>query len=182
MIRLKKKSETISVMMLTKRQAYIQNLIQSHDGLSVSEILVLLENSKVKKISRITLIRDLNALIESSFIKRSDKARSTRYFAIFFNPLLRAFNIKEYFKTKNRNPRYQTFNFDIFDKLHGLFSEPEILELENINRKFQVNINQFSETVIQKEVERITVEFSWKSSQIEGNTYSLLDTERLIKD
>ncbi|MFH1859136.1 MAG: Fic family protein [Patescibacteria group bacterium] len=33
-----------------------------------------------------------------------------------------------------------------------------------------------------KEFERLTIELSWKSSQIEGNTYSLIDTEILIKD
>ncbi|MDB5274953.1 MAG: Fic family protein, partial [Chitinophagaceae bacterium] len=33
-----------------------------------------------------------------------------------------------------------------------------------------------------KELERFVIEFSWKSSKIEGNTYTLLDTERLIRD
>ena len=32
-----------------------------------------------------------------------------------------------------------------------------------------------------KELERFTIELSWKSSKIEGNTYSLLDTEALVK-
>ena len=36
--------------------------------------------------------------------------------------------------------------------------------------------------IIKKEFERLTVELSWKSSQIEGNTYSLIDTEILIKE
>lgn len=31
-------------------------------------------------------------------------------------------------------------------------------------------------------MERLTIELSWKSSQIEGNTYSLLETERLFKE
>lgn len=31
-----------------------------------------------------------------------------------------------------------------------------------------------------KELERFTIELSWKSSRIEGNTYTLLDTEKLI--
>ena len=31
-------------------------------------------------------------------------------------------------------------------------------------------------------MERLGVDLSWKSSQIEGNTYSLLETERLLKD
>ncbi|MGB0931794.1 MAG: Fic family protein, partial [Chitinophagales bacterium] len=33
-----------------------------------------------------------------------------------------------------------------------------------------------------KELERLAIDLSWKSSQIEGNTYSLLETERLLKE
>jgi Fic family protein len=33
-----------------------------------------------------------------------------------------------------------------------------------------------------KDLERFVIELSWKSSKIEGNTYTLLDTERLIKE
>jgi len=36
--------------------------------------------------------------------------------------------------------------------------------------------------LIRRERERMTIELSWKSSQFEGNTYSLLETESLIKD
>ena len=35
---------------------------------------------------------------------------------------------------------------------------------------------------IAKEMERLGIDLSWKSSQIEGNTYSLLETERLLKE
>jgi Fic family protein len=33
-----------------------------------------------------------------------------------------------------------------------------------------------------KELERLAIDLSWKSSQIEGNTYSLLETEKLLKE
>jgi Fic family protein len=33
-----------------------------------------------------------------------------------------------------------------------------------------------------KELERLAIDLSWKSSQIEGNTYLLLETERLLKE
>ena len=33
-----------------------------------------------------------------------------------------------------------------------------------------------------EEMERLGIDLSWKSSQIEGNTYSLLETERLLKE
>ena len=39
-----------------------------------------------------------------------------------------------------------------------------------------------SELEYRKEMERLGVDLSWKSSQIEGNTYSLLETERLLKE
>ena len=39
-----------------------------------------------------------------------------------------------------------------------------------------------TELEYRKEMERLGVDLSWKSSQIEGNTYSLLETERLLKD
>jgi Fic family protein len=35
---------------------------------------------------------------------------------------------------------------------------------------------------MRKEIERLNIDFSWKSSKIEGNTYSLLETEQLIKN
>lgn len=42
--------------------------------------------------------------------------------------------------------------------------------------------HNFSRTEYLKELERLAIDLSWKSSQIEGNTYSLLETERLLKD
>ena len=48
--------------------------------------------------------------------------------------------------------------------------------------KFQKNVAQLSEIEYKKEFERLAIDLSWKSSQIEGNTYSLLETERLLKE
>ena len=41
--------------------------------------------------------------------------------------------------------------------------------------------NEMDDRTVQ-EMERLGVDLSWKSSQIEGNTYSLLETERLLKE
>ena len=45
---------------------------------------------------------------------------------------------------------------------------------------FAENISKLSAAQYRKEMERLGVDLSWKSSQIEGNTYSLLETERLL--
>ena len=167
--------------MLTKRQEFILNQIQTLQRLSVSEIDSLIKQSPFEDISRPTLIRELNVLINRSFITRSGNGKAAKYTAIYKNPVLRAFDKETYFSTENRTiKRY--FDFEIFQNLKEIFRSKEILELQKLNKTFQTNLKTFPQNVIQKEFERITVEFSWKSSQIEGNTYSLLDTERLIKE
>jgi len=63
-----------------------------------------------------------------------------------------------------------------------IFSEHEKRTLQGLKDEYQNNIANLSPTLYQKELERLTIELSWKSSQIEGNTYSLLETERLFKE
>ena len=52
----------------------------------------------------------------------------------------------------------------------------------NKTEKYKVKINTLSPVVQSKELERFIIELSWKSSKIEGNTYTLLDTEKLIRE
>jgi Fic family protein len=70
------------------------------------------------------------------------------------------------------------FNFDIFEALKALDITTnwngEINEV-NIEENYLNQLNK-------KELERYIIEFSWKSSKIEGNTFTLLDTEELIKN
>lgn len=47
---------------------------------------------------------------------------------------------------------------------------------------FQEKTKASTPSIHKKELERFIIELAWKSSKIEGNTYSILDTERLIRD
>ena len=47
---------------------------------------------------------------------------------------------------------------------------------------FSENISKLSPDSRTKEMERLGIDLSWKSSQIEGNTYTLLETEKLLKE
>ena len=78
----------------------------------------------------------------------------------------------------------ESFNFQIIEQLSAiqLFSKPELEILEKQQEKFRLNVSQLSEVEYNKEMERLAIDLSWKSSQIEGNTYSLLETERLLKE
>jgi Fic family protein len=61
------------------------------------------------------------------------------------------------------------------------FSESELQYLKQLNEIYQSNYLKANKSIRDKELERFTIELSWKSSKIEGNTYSILDTETLIK-
>ena len=51
-----------------------------------------------------------------------------------------------------------------------------------MQNQFENNVKELSEASYKKEFERLAIDLSWKSSQIEGNTYSLLETELLLKE
>lgn len=64
----------------------------------------------------------------------------------------------------------------------AVFNELELSKLVFLQEQFRKNTSLLSELEYKKELERLAIDLSWKSSQIEGNTYSLLETERLLKD
>jgi len=163
------------------RQQNIVNFIQSKAEVSNSEILDFLGDS----IERTTLQRDLNFLQKRGLIVKSGSGRGTVYFVLEINKISIPVNIKEYFNV----PYFQreikkSFNFEIFNILsHDIFAAEEKEKLEKLQKEFRKNFSKYdSQTIINKEFERIMIEFSWKSSAIEGNTYSLLGTEALIKN
>ena len=63
-----------------------------------------------------------------------------------------------------------------------LFTDAERKQLTALQATYRSNVAQQDPITYQKEVERLAIDLSWKSSQIEGNTYSLLETERLLKE
>lgn len=129
---------------------------------------------KSLKISKATLSRDLSNLLLQKLIKSSGVGRATIYVAIDKNPLLKPTQKKLLNKTV-------FFNFEIFNHLSNLFTQKEISHLNNIHKSLNGQIVKLGNTIAKKELERFVIELAWKSSQIEGNTYSLLETEALIK-
>ena len=79
----------------------------------------------------------------------------------------------------------ESFNFDLIrDVLPKveIFTKEELSVLFAAQREFEKNTEGMTDLEYHKEMERLGVDLSWKSSQIEGNTYSLLETERLLRD
>jgi Fic family protein len=163
------------------RQNKIVSLMKEQAEVSVSDILSFLSVD----IDRKTLQRDLKELEEKFFIFKKGTGKSTTYFLSEAYKILEEVNIKEYFDVPYlaREVR-ESFNFEIFATLeNNIFTAEEQQKLEDLQKEFVKNFSKYdSQTLINKEFERIMIEFSWKSSVIEGNTYSLLGTEALIKN
>lgn len=166
---------------LIPRQQYILNLINKKD--SIGRLAVEKEIKKIYPASKPTVARDLALLLKKRLIKTSGKGKNTVYSAYVNNPLLREFNIDQYFQLDpdQRSDVKKTFNFDIYRYLGNIFSEKEKEDIQNISKSFFKESQNIAPDIYQKELERFIIEFAWKSSKIEGNTYSLLDTETLIK-
>lgn len=78
-----------------------------------------------------------------------------------------------------------SFNFELIrEQLPdvNLFTEDERMHLAELQSEFRSHVDEMSENEYYKEMERLGIDLSWKSSQIEGNTYSLLETERLLRE
>ncbi len=135
--------------------------------------------------SRETITRDLSFLCQQNILDKKGAGAFVVYSLSDTYQILKEIDVEKYFSTPyvERKVR-ENFNFEIFKILKGdIFTEKEKRKLENLHDKFISNFSKYkSQTLINKEFERIMIEFSWKSSAIEGNTYSLLSTEALIKE
>lgn len=133
-----------------------------------------------------TLKRLIAALVKNEDIVVEGKARATRYRLSNQAHLLMPLNLDTYFAQDVDERKMQTsFNFELIrDQLPSvsLFTEEERLHLEELQKEFRQHVEEMTQNEYNKEMERLGIDLSWKSSQIEGNTYSLLETERLLRE
>jgi len=165
--------------LLNERQKKILNLLKERGKLSRLELTESV--SQRKTYSKITLIRDLNHLLKEKLISSVGKGRAIRYFLPTINPLLSYFDIEAYFE---KNPEERSgkkdFEKDIFAKLGNLFTDEEEDRWKKASEEYKKRIKNLDKSIYKRELERFIVEFAWKSAQIEGNTYDLLETETLL--
>ncbi len=171
-------NETIA---LNPRQKAIANLLATEGSLSREQLAKQL--ASVFPVSKATLARDLAYLIEHRLIEATGNGPNTAYRSSNGHPLLNYIDLKQYFafEPDERKAALRSFSKDIFSKLPNILSPVERQDLQQIFRSFEQVTDTLEPTILQRELERYVIELSWKSSKIEGNTYTLLETETLIK-
>lgn len=133
-----------------------------------------------------TLKRMIAAGIKAGDIVAEGKARATRYRLSPQAQLLMPLNLDTYFALEVDERQVQSsYNFELINGLLAetrLFSDKELAHLDALQDEFRQHVNELTDNEYRKEMERLGIDLSWKSSQIEGNTYTLLETERLLRE
>ena len=133
-----------------------------------------------------TLKRMIAAGIKAGDIVAEGKARATRYRLSPQAQLLMPLNLDTYFALEVDERQVQSsYNFELINGLLAetrLFSDKEQVHLDALQEEFRQHISELTDNEYRKEMERLGIDLSWKSSQIEGNTYTLLETERLLRE
>lgn len=168
--------------MLNKRQDAILGYIRQNTTTAVSVVFSFIQQ-QWPTVSKITINRDLKKLVQLKLLVQTGSGRGVVYVLAPAYSIVKPIDVEKYFaiETDERSIKSR-FNFEIFSQLPSIFSEEETTQLQNLHQLYQSKIKKLPPDALRKEFERLTIELSWKSSKIEGNTYTLLETEQLIKE
>lgn len=168
-------------MATAKNEKEILDFIIEHPRASSTEVELGLKSMALATIKRV-----LNRLVADNHILIEGKGKATRYLVSPAYELLKPINVDEYF-TKEIDERIikTAYNHDLISGVLAnstIFTKDENEKLQKLQSVYIKKSSQLTPFEYKKELERLAIDLSWKSSQIEGNTYSLLETERLLKD
>ncbi len=155
-------------MRLNKNTLYILLFLLSGDATAPEA------SKKMPELDIRSVQRALERLTQLNLIERSGPKNNPSY-AISYSFLIEAIIPVKILEDENRPE--SSFNHELIDWL----GEIPINELEQKFHNAHASITT-NHRISAKELEYLTVELSWKSSALEGNTYTLLDTQLLLTE
>ena len=168
--------------MIDNREQQIIDFIKKTGECSSKEIF---DNVSIS-VSYATLKRILTTLKSSNYLASSGQGKGTKYVLSPSFELIQPIDIEKYYEKEiDERQINENFNLTIINDVlsnYNSFTDSELEKLAELQKEYKSNISELTENEYKKELERLAIDLSWKSSQIEGNTYSLLETERLLKE
>lgn len=182
------------VTITNQQEKILKAIILFPEGASIEEI----QKAADLGIDKRQFQRRLNTLIESGQINRTGKSRGTKYHT------LKA----EKIETSEINPEFELLISKEGVEIISQVSSPEEKRIpvsynknfleeykpnvdfylsteqrENLRKIGRIGDNSIQEagTYAKQILQKLLIDLSWNSSRLEGNTYSLLETEELIK-
>jgi Fic family protein len=133
-----------------------------------------------------TVKRTLQGLVTAKVAEVVGNGKSTKYRLTKTYAITATIDVAEYFKKEIDERVIQPgFNLSFISttlKQVSIFTDEEYAALNALQNIYKGNAAKLSKAAYSKELERLAIDLSWKSSQIEGNTYSLLETEHLLRE
>jgi prophage maintenance system killer protein len=168
--------------MIDNRKQQVIDFVKKNGQSSSKEIF----DGVAESFSYATLKRILTDLKANDYLLTKGQGKGTKYLLSPAYELIRTIDIDKYYEKEiDEREIIENFNLGVITdvlKNYNSFTESELEKLALLQKEYQKNISELSETEYKKELERLAIDLSWKSSQFEGNTYTLLETERLLKE
>lgn len=168
---------------ISQKQQNILEIILGNGQLQSSDV----HKEIIKRgndLSLVSVKRILSDMATQGLLVVSGSARSTAYdisniARVFFN-----IDAKKYIEAEpDKRNGSSKYNFEYFSQFPlDIFDQTELEILDTATKNYKQKTRNLSDVLEKKELLRLIIELSWKSSKIEGNTYTLLDTEKLIVD
>ena len=156
--------------LLSDKADLIISYIKQHPVSSSKEIYDALG----LEVSHATFKRGLQGLVSENLITASGKLKGTKYEISQTYDILRTLDVEEYFKKEiDERVILKGFNYTLINETLtkvSLFSKTELEHLNDLQKQYTKNSSKLSEAEFKNELERLAVDLSWKSSQIEGHT------------
>jgi hypothetical protein len=172
-------------------QVVMQAIARATDGLALAQIEAQLPHPPTRR----TLQRWLVELMAQQRLRKSGQGRGTRYWtagaeAPWVHPLAQtliplsapARDIEAHVcqPVQMRTPVGYNRHFLDSYRPNTTFYLPDAMRAELLAQGQAANANAPAGTYARQIANRLLIDLSWNSSRLEGNTYSLLETERLI--
>lgn len=133
-----------------------------------------------------TIKRILQNLLSENLIVSTGKGKGTKYQLSPVYDLIRSIDVDQYFQKEIDERKIRNnFNYQLISEILSqvsIFTEQELNHLSELQNQYKLKSSRLTKNEYNKAIEQLAIDLIWKSSQIEGNTYSLLETERLIKE
>ena len=134
------------------------------------------------KISLVTIKRALSDMAKSGLLVVSGSGPTTSYEISIKGRLFLPVDAEKYCAVEpDKRFGLDKYNFELLPAMPAnIFEKNELKILKTATEEYKKRTKNTSAVIQKKELERLVIELAWKSSKIEGNTYTLLDTEKLI--
>lgn len=151
--------------------------------MSTGALLKMLAAQSIE-VSEDSLVRDITSLKDAELIESLGKGPARKHRLTTQGRLLAPLSQDSLQALLSRDRDPMRYNHEWMTALVSsqLFNEQQKAELDSLQDRFRSFMSAASEAIKNRWYQKWLIEFAWKSSAIEGNTYDALETETLILD